>query len=196
MRCGFTIVELMVCIVLAVILAASVGPSAVKLLRVVESSREEGFMREKLATIAGIYADWLSLAQSYVVTNMANGVKVISADYPVEMEGISFETNNLYKVTACHSAVSNGMWNVWFDTHDPRYPDHVRKVAFDGDALIEHVSARIVDVTLKPELPLPNRAYCTLSILATNQFWDAKADAYSMRTVRTERIVRLWNTIR
>lgn len=196
MRCGFTIVELMVCIVLAVILAASVGPSAVKLLRVVESSREEGFMREKLATIAGVYADWLSLAQSYVVTNMANGVKVISADYPVEMDGISFETNNVCKVTACHSAVSNGMWNVWFDTHDPRYPDHVRKVSFDGDALIEHVSARIVEVTLKPELPLPNQAYCTLSILATNHFWDVKADAYSMRTVRTERIVRLWNTIR
>ena len=183
----------MVCIVLAVILASSVGPSAVKLLRVVESSREEGFMREKLVLLSGIYADWLSLAQSYVVTNMANGVKVISAVYPVEMEGISFETNNLCKVTACHSAVSNGMWNIWFDTHDPRYPDHVRKVAFDGDALLEHVSAHIVEVTLKP---VPSQAYSTLSILATNHFWDVKTDAYSMRTVRTERIVRLWNTIR
>lgn len=195
MRLGVTIVELMVCILLAVILAASVGPSAVKLLRVVESSREEGFMREKLATLAGIYADWLSLAQTYVVTNMATGVKVISADYPREMEGISFETNNLTKVTACHSAVSNGMLNIWFDTRDLRFPDHVRKVAFDGDALLEHVSARIVEASLNPVICPPD-GYCTLSIMATNHFWDAKADAYSVRTVRTERIVRLWNAIR
>lgn len=193
MRSGFTIVELMVCIVLVVILATSIGPSAVKLLHVVESSREEGFIREKLVTLAGFYADWLSLAQSYVVTNMSGGVKVISADYPDETEGVSFETNNLIKVTACHSAVSNGMWNIWFDTHDQRYPNHIRQIAFDGDALLEHVSARIVDVSLKP---VPNQVYSTLSILATNYLWDAKADAYSVRTVKTERIVRLWNAIR
>ena len=193
---GFTIVELMVCIALTVILAASIGPSAIKLLRVVESSREEGFMREKLVTLAGLYADWLSLAKTYVVTNMPHGgVKVISANYPDELEGISFETNNLRKVTACHSAVSNGMWNIWFDTNDPRYSDHVRKVTFDGDALLEHVSARIVEVTVKPD-PCPVVGFCTLSILATNHFWDVNADAYSMRTVRTERIVRLWNAIR
>ena len=190
---GFTIVELMVCIVLAVILAASIGPSAVKLLNVVESSREEGFMREKLITLAGLYSDWLSLAQSYVVTNMAKGIKVISAEYPVEMEGISFETNNLCKVTACHSAVSNGMWNIWFDTRDPRYPEHVRKITFDADALLEHISAYIVDVSLKP---VSNQNYPLLSLLATNQFWDVKVDEYSVRTVKTERIVRLWNAIR
>lgn len=183
----------MVCIVLAVILAASIGPSSVKLLRVVESSREEGFMREKLVMLAGIYADWLSLAQSYVVTNTTKGIKIISANYPSETEGISFETNNICKVTACHSAVSNGMWNVWFNTLDPRFPDHTRKIAFDGDALLEHVSARIVDVSLNP---VPNQSYSVLSILATNLFWDVKSDAYSVRTVRTERIVRLWNAIR
>ena len=192
---GFTIVELMVCVVLAVVLAASIGPSAAKLLHVVESSREEGFMREKLVTLAGLYADWLSLAKTYVVTNVTKGVKVISADYPDELEGISFETNNLRKVTACHSVVSNGMWNIWFDTRDPRYPDCVRKVTFDGDALLEHVSARIVEVTVKPDV-CPINGCCTLSILATNHFWNVRDDAYSVRTVRTERIVRLWNATR
>ena len=207
MRRGFTIVELMVCIVLVVILAAAIGPSAVKLLRVHESLREEGFMREKLAMLAGIYADWLSLADSIVVTTNKVGVMnketivKISAHYPEETEGISFETNIISKVSACHSVVSNGMWNIWFETKDPKFPDGVRKISFDGDALIEHVAARIVDVSLEhvdARIIEANKkthdiGYPKLSILATNHFWDVKKNAYSLRTVKAERIVRLWN---
>lgn len=197
MRYGFTIVELMVCIVLAVILAASMGPSAVRLMRVHESLREEGFIREKLVTLAGIYADWLSLAKSVAVcTNKAakaEDVIITTAYYPQETEGISFETNNICRVMACHSAVSNGMWNVWFDTKDPRFPNKIRKLSFDGDAMLEHVSARIVDVTLQN---IPDTFHWNLSILATNQFWDVEKDAYSVRTVRTERIIQLWNGAR
>ena len=194
MRYGFTIVELMVCIVLAVILAASMGPSVVRLVRVHESLREEGFIREKLVTLAGIYSDWLSLAKSVAVyTNTvakAEDVIITTAYYPQETEGISLETNNICKVTACHSTVSNGMWNVWFDTKDPRFPNEIRKLSFDGDAMLEHASARIVDVILQN---IPDTFHWNLSLLATNQFWDVEKDAYSVRTVRTERIIQLWN---
>lgn len=197
---------MMICIVLVVILAVSIGPSAVKLLRVHESSRQEGFIREKLSMLASRYADWLSLSESVVAT-AENGVDVIHAYYPDEMEGVSFETNNICKVTACHSVVSNEIvqsgqgarvvrrWHVWFDTKDSRFPDGKRDLTFDCDALLEHAEAGILDVYVTP-LNVPIVNYCQLSILATNRFWNAKHDSYSIKTVSTERLVRLWNATR
>lgn len=206
MQRGVSIVELMICIVLVVALTASVGPSAVKLWRVHESSRREGFVREKLSMLSGRCADWLSLSESVVAT-AADGVEEIHARYPDEMDGVSFETNDICKVTAFHSVVSNELvqsgqgarvvrrWHVWFDTADPRFPGGRRGMTLDGDALLEHAGAGILSVLATP-LDVPITNYCRLSILATNRCWSARHGSYSIKTVGTERLVRLWNATR
>ena len=70
---GLTVVELCVTVLIVAILSVWLGGSIVRMLKLRESNREEGYMREKLALICAEAADYLS---------MANAITSVSNQYP------------------------------------------------------------------------------------------------------------------
>ena len=95
MKKGFTLHELLVTVLIAAILATTVGVFLVKLLTLQEKDREEGYIREALADICAYYADFASIGSSFSVSADPNE-SIIT--YRNETGGVSLETGRVSRV--------------------------------------------------------------------------------------------------
>lgn len=109
MRCGYTIIELMVTILIVAALATAVGTFAVKLLTIQECDREEAYVREKLADICANYADFASIGSTFSVST--SGRENIVA-YRLETGGLSLETGRVSRVAYFTTATTNQTMDV------------------------------------------------------------------------------------
>ena len=102
-KCGYTIVEMMVTIVIVSVLSATVGSFVVKLLTLQEQEREAAYIRERLVDICGIYADYLSIGSS-ITNDTSSTVANFAVDYRQETGGVSFETGRVSRVVRLESS--------------------------------------------------------------------------------------------
>ncbi len=199
---AFTIVELCVTMLIVAILGVVMGTAIVRLLRLRESDREEGYMREKLALICGEAADYLSMANSIVAVSDLHGL-VLKGGFRMEMEGISYETGKVVKVSGLYLSGTNGTFNLALDTADSRYEGvrgieglYRKRQKLDADGMLMDVIARIVEFRVDPpmvygmtnSLPLH-----VLTISATNNYYDIVGNTNAVRRVTSKRGFRLWN---
>lgn len=199
---AFTIVELCVTMLIVAILCVVVGGSIVRLLRLRESNREEGYMREKLAFICGEAADYLSMANSVVAVSNRHGL-VMKSGFRMEAEGVSYETGKVVKVCGLYLSGTNGMFNLVMDTADSRYESvggaqglYRKKQTLDADGMLMDVVARIVEFRIDPPMVYGVTNFFPLHVLtvsATNDYYDIVGNSNAVRRVTSKRGFRMWN---
>ncbi len=199
---AFTIIELCVTILIVTILCVAMGGAIVRLLRLRESDREEGYMREKLALICAEAADYLSMANSIVADSTPHGL-VLKGGFRMETEGVSYETGKVVKVSGLYLSGTNGAFNLAMDTADRRYESvrgleglYRKRQYLDADGMLLDVLARIVEFRVDPPLvygvtnSLPLHV---LTVSATNNYYDIVGNSNAVRRVTSKRGFRLWN---
>lgn len=201
-RRAFTIVELCVTMLIVAILGVAMGASTVRLLRLRESNREEGYMREKLAFICGEAADYLSMANSIVAVANPNGV-VLKSGFRMETEGVSFETGKVIKVSGLYLSGTNGTFNLALDTADRRHERvkgtkglYRKTQTLDADGMLMDVLAKIVEFKVDPPMVYGVTNVIPLHVLtvsATNIYYDIVGNTSAVRKVTSKRGFRMWN---
>ena len=199
---AFTIVELCVTMLVAAILSVAMGGVIVRLLRLHESDREEGYMREKLALICGEAADYLSMANSVVVDSTSHGM-VLKGGFRMETDGVSYETGKVVKVSGLYLSGTNGTFNFAMDTADRRYESaggteglFRKRQTLDADGMLLDVLARIVEFRIDPPVVYGATNFLPLHVLtvsATNNYYDIVGNTNAVRWVTSKRGFRLWN---
>ena len=191
---GFTVVELCVTVLIVAILSVWLGGSIVRMLKLRESNREEGYMREKLALICAEMADYLSMANTITPVSTQYGT-VLKGGFRMEMEGVSYETGKVTKVEAIYLSGTNGMFNLVLDTADNRYNGSIRQT-LDADGMLINVMAKIVEFRIDPPIAYGVTNYFPLHMLtvsATNSYYDIVGNTNAVRRVTAKRGFRLWN---
>ena len=191
---GFTVVELCVTVLIVAILSVWLGGSIVRMLKLRESNREEGYMREKLALICAEAADYLSMANAITSVSNQYGI-VLKGGFRMEMEGVSYETGKVVKVNGLYLSGTNGTFNIALDTADSRYNGCVRQT-LDADGMLMNVLAKIVEFRIDP--PIVNGVtnhfpLHVLTVSATNGYYDIIGNTNAVRRVTSRRGFRLWN---
>ena len=154
-RKGFTAVELLTTMLIVVILAASLGMFFAKLLTIQEKEREEAYVRERLADICALYADFLSVGATLKINT--NFLSNLTVDYRLESGGVSFETGKVTRVAQLSSAVKTGetrspldLTIYGYDENGNSYEKYTQKM--DGAALLipKDLQESIDSCTLEP----------------------------------------------
>lgn len=181
---GYTIVELMVTVVIVALLAATLGMFVVRLLKIQENEREEAYVREKLADIAGAYADYLSIGSSVGMADQR-----IVATYRQETGGVSLETGRVSRVTSLESSLNRKSLAMDLNIYGVEWTNHVLKFSrsVNGDAPLVPLEGDIVTCKV-----VSYGALGRLQISARHDVRDAHG-RIGTRTTSVERVVRLWN---
>ena len=204
---GYTVVELMVTIVIVSGLAATLGALFVKLLTLQEMDREEAYIKERLVDICGNYADYLSVGSSI----SSNEYNTYIATYRRETGGVSFETGRVSRVAQLMSlntiSKETGLKTIDLNACENIGTQLVSKFArtLRGDDL------PLININDLKELTISDdkiNIYCSLTPVNANEIEDsalcnlavvAQYEAIydkgerTNKTVRAERVVRLWN---
>lgn len=182
---GYTIVELMITIVIVAFLAATLSMFFARLLTIQEDEREEGYVRETLSDICGLYADNLSVGSS-LATNL-NGFAVM---YRGETGGVSLETGRVSHVTSLTSFVNkvSHALNMNIATLEQGIKYHNLR----GDAVLIPLTNSLVGCTLTP-LTVPGEGETALGYLKLVATFEADKAEHLMKTVTVGRVLRLWN---
>ena len=189
---GYTIFELMVTVVIVTILAATVGIFFVKLLTLKEQDREEAYIRERLADICGVYADFISVGSSVDVhTNMIN--HPLTVTYRQEAGGVSLETGLVSRVSSVEASVNAFSGAVNMDVYGRDGTNNVLRLSrsINGNASLIPLAGDIVSCTIAP-LGSDDGALRTLRVEARYQVRNDDG-VLETRRASAERIVRLWN---
>ena len=189
MKIGFTLVELLITMLITTIVAAVFGLGVVRLLRLEESNRQEGYIRERLTMITSTYADYLSMGSKLWPVNFPNNVKGYSTEFRTETGGVSFETGKVTRVVGMTSSVSNGLFNIGINTAGEMFNGFLEK-HISGAAELLPVLSLITDVSIYPE----DGAVRMLSITASNTVYNVKSNQYEPRQIVSRRLFRLWNS--
>lgn len=89
---GYTVSELMVSVLVVIVLMTASGSFFAKLLSIQERDREEGYVREALAELCAVYADFMSVGSAFSLSNQNFVVK-----YRQETGGVSLETGRVMR---------------------------------------------------------------------------------------------------
>lgn len=207
-RCGYTIVELMVTIVVVSVLAVSVGAFVVKLLTLHEQEREEAYIREKLVDICGAYADFLSVGSSISAqTNLSDQAMVVK--YRQEAGGVSLETGSVSRVVYLTSTLNTTNRTMDLNVYSRELGELSRKLSrhVNGDAHLLPLLGDIVSCTITPlnaevlktdDDPLfagfqtSDAALGYLQVTAKYQIKNGEGQIEA-KTASAGRVVRLWN---
>ena len=211
-KCGYTIVELMVTVVIVSVFAVGMGTFVSKLLSLQERDREEAYIREKLVDICATYADFLALS-----TNISTSASDFVASYRHETGGVSFETGRVSRVaelaTALNVLSKTGLVTIDLNARSFRIGedgltnDFSRTMRGDDTPLVNPRAMKGLkigdgndgNVNLSFELePLSTKN-------EDDALWNFKVNAHykavyakggtTNKTVTAERIVRLWNRL-
>lgn len=191
---AFTIVELSITVLIVAILCVFVGGSIVRLLKLRESNREEGYMREKLSLICAETADYLSMANSLIALTNEHGL-IIKGGFRMETEGPSFETGKVVKVSGVYLSGTNGVFNLALNTSDSRY-NGFKKQTLNADGMLMDVLSKIEEFRIDPPMVLGvtnNLPLHVLTVSATNTYYDILGNTDAVRRVKSKRGFRLWN---
>lgn len=210
-RCGYTVVELMVTIVIVSVLAATVGTFFAKLLTLQENEREDAYIREKLVDICGACADALSVGSTlgtyYTPSNHEMVVK-----YRQETGGVSLETGVVSRVAYLTLSLAATNRNVVVGVDGFDRGALVRKLTrqINGDADLIPLLGRLVSCTITPvnannavleqldgdirslNYATTDAALAYLEVKAQYQVKDIDGEVRK-KTVSAGRMVRLWN---
>lgn len=207
---GYTVVELMVTIVVVSVLAATVGMFFVKLLTIQEREREEAYVREKLSDICGAYADFMSIGSSFsTATNLPDKATVVK--YRQETGGVSLETGLVSRVAYLTSLVNTTNktinLNIIYSTDekDPERRFSTISRIMRGDAPLIPLTGDMVSIKITPlnfakedtdnDFAGFKTTDAVLGNLEVTVLYKIKNDEGidEERTVKVERLVRLWN---
>lgn len=215
LRRGLSAIELMVTICLVVIIAAVVGVFLVKLLRIQEQEREEAYIREKLADICAIYADYISVGSSFHININSNSVDpILLIKYRQEAGGVSLETGRVSRVayltakvnTKCEDEI--GAMKLDIFSRDPEGVTKRHSDSMNGNASLIPLLGNVVSCTITP---LNNnwiedgtnedgtnsykKTDAALGLLSVTAKYEIENDDGELetKTVTAERVVRLWN---
>ena len=204
LRRGLSAIELMVTICLVVIIAAVVGVFLVKLLRIQEQEREEAYIREKLADICAIYADYMSVGSSFHInTNSVDPILLIK--YRQEAGGVSLETGRVSRVAYLTAKVNTksedeiGAMKLDIFSRDPEGVTKRHSDSLNGNASLIPLLGNVVSCTITP---LKNhwtnsneKTDAALGLLSVSAKYEIENEhgELAVKTATVERVVRLWN---
>lgn len=188
---GFTIGEMLITMLITTIVATLFALGISRLLKVEESNRQEGYIRERLTMITSSYADYLSMGSSLALAEGPNHTKVYQTYFPMETGGVSFETGKVVRVVGMATSVSNGLFNVCMNTAGRDSPDVLEKHV-SGAAELVPVLAMITDVMITSSTNAP--AVGMVSIVASNTVYNVKRNRYEPKLIVSKRLFRLWNS--
>ena len=208
LRRGLSAIELMVTICLVVIIAAVVGVFLVKLLRIQEQEREEAYIREKLADICAIYADYMSVGSSFHInTNSVDPILLIK--YRQEAGGVSLETGRVSRVAYLTAKVNTkredeiGAMKLDIFSRDPEGVTKRHSDSMSGNASLIPLLGNVVSCTITPlnndwiqdgtnSYDKTDAALGLLSVSAKYEIENEHGEL-AVKTATVERVVRLWN---
>lgn len=208
LRRGLSAIELMVTICLVVIIAAVVGVFLVKLLRIQEQEREEAYIREKLADICAIYADYMSVGSSFHInTNSVDPILLIK--YRQEAGGVSLETGRVSRVAYLTAKVNTkredeiGAMKLDIFSRDPEGVTKRHSDSMNGNASLIPLLGNVVSCTITPlnndwsqdgtnSYKKTDAALGLLSVSAKYEIENEHGEL-AVKTATVERVVRLWN---
>ena len=198
-RRGYTVVELMATIVIAVVLAATAGTFFAKLLSIQERDREEAYVREKLSDICGAYADWLSVGASIITSNRATVIK-----YRHETGGVSLETGLVTRVAYLTSSINTNRSTLAMDIdvfEAGQLTNKLSRIA-RGDASLIPLVGDMVSCTITPlggniweegnGVQMTDSALGYLEVTARYEVENDDGEVVATN-VTAGRLVRLWN---
>ena len=201
-RCGYTIVELMVTLVIVTVLAATVGMFFARLLSLQEREREEAYIREKLVDVCGAVADDLSIASSFSMRTSLVQRDIIVA-YRQETGGVSLETGRVSRVAqlVLTTSATNRAAALNVFSHEPEGLRRSLSRSLEGDAPLMPLAGELVSCTLTPfnaaiteedGIQTSDAALGYLQVTAryTVRNEDGEDEA---KTATAGRVVRLWN---
>lgn len=189
-KCGYTVVEMMVTILIVAILTTTVGTVVVKLLTLQERDREEAYIRETLTNVCGEYADSLSLG-SFICTNNLHGIDVT---YRSESGGVSFETGRVSHVVKLISAKKNSSFELNVNVVDRGNMISRLLCHMQGNAALIPLAGNLVScdvIPLNAEI-VEDAALACLQVTAQYKVRDDSGKLVDKETT-VERVVRLWN---
>lgn len=200
MKCGMTLVELMVTVLIVAMLSVTLGAFFVKLLNIHEQEREEGYVREKLVDICGACADYLSVSSS--ISNVTASSFV--ATYREETGGVSLETGRVSRVTHFQSFLDTATQTLALDIGRYWSNNFVSGFSRDlrGDAYLMNLTNDLVLVrrdgmveAMLTRLNGTSDMDASLFYLKVSARCERKSDKgkANYRYVTAGRIVRLWN---
>lgn len=205
-RAGMTLTELMVVVSIVVVLSAWVGFGYLRTSRQEANLRREAFVRTELVR------DLERLERGLSLSSGCTNFETFAFGYPVETAGVSFETNRFHHVkgttvTPPDSRMSGAVRGKVVGTVDGKsaVPGGTRRVLgaeaasiFDP-SLISPKAAEsggggratgIAECTIEPWFGNSNLLQVTLSAPVP---WLRPDGTWTERTVRVDRVVRMWN---
>lgn len=188
MKFGFTIVELLVTMLITTIVVVVFGLGVVRLLKLEESNRQEGYIRERLTMITSTYADYLSMGSGLWPVDLPDNVKGYCTEFRTETGGVSFETGKVTRVVGMTSSVSNGFFNIGINTAG-EISNVLLEKHISGAAELLPVLSLITDISIYPD----DGPVRMLSITASNTVFNVKSNQYEPRQIVSKRLFRLWN---
>ena len=205
-RCGYTVVELMVTIVIVSILAATLGVLFARLLTIQEREREEAYVREALTDVCAAYADMLSVGSSFGTrSNLLSHAMDVRVNYRHETGGISLETSVVTRVAHLDSVLNATNKTVDLGAYSFERGDLVRRLSriAKGDAALIPLAGDMVSLTITPldETALEDKGdgfrttNAALGYLEATARYKVRNDdgEYETKTATAGRVVRLWN---
>ena len=207
-RRGLTLVELVVTVGIVSFLAVALGASCVKLITIQEREREEGYIREQLTDICGVYADYLSIGSS-----LTNAVDRFDVMYRIETGGVSLETGRV--TTSRVARVSQLISSVKSSGDANRKTLDLDVLGFEPGILTNKFSRslcgadtplvsleqirelklkdNVVNLSCRLDKLNESESLWYLRVVATYELETEKEGRDPHRIVSSGRIVRLWN---
>ena len=187
---GITIVELLVVMAIAAVLATAAGLAYVRAGRMERNLRREAFVRTALALQLERIERGLSLSNGILSTN-ADGRLDVSVSYPLETGGVAFETNRIMRVRSANLALQS---------RDARLSVTNRSESLELQGVSRRLSAspllepnRLGDARMDGlEIRSVGTGLVSIRLMALVPF-ETTGGTNVWRTVSADRMVRLWN---
>lgn len=193
-RDGFTIVELLVVLVIAVILAIGISGLISKALMIEQNYRKESAVRTALAHNMAYAERYLSLLKRTEGGTSIGGSTNIYK-YPLEAGGVSFETNHWMHVQESRMLSTNlvrdaqgrykGAMRFLVESKDERWQPSTNK-DFSGYGMLRIAPANIVAAKLEG-------AGKVRRLVLKAKFAIETDDGVETNEIQVSRPVRLWN---
>jgi len=182
-RRGTTITELMVTMLILAFVVAALMPFVVSIMKIREDERESSYVRERLADISSILADFISMGNSFAASD-----DIVDFRFRPETGGVSLETGTVTHVTyfRTSSESSGGKLDIGAFQTEFGVPSEAYSRCFRGRDVSFSTFTNEIRCVFTPF------AQSALGELQLTQRYRLTEES-PWRTVSVRRMVRLWN---